>query len=68
MILHHVAAELDDMRCPCGCGQWADEAHDPNRAWEVVPTTCFVREALGDWIEDHKPGPHVLLGIRELTL
>ena len=66
VVLHHVAAELDDMRCPCGCGQWADEAHDPatEGRWQVATTECFARKALLEHQESKKPFDHALVGVR----
>lgn len=59
---------LDDLRCRCGCGQWADEAHDPDTEgrWHIsADDTCYAGAA----IEEHRktnssPQPGALLSIR----
>lgn len=62
-------AELRAMRCPCGCGHWADEATDPaNEGRFLVDTIeCFARKALIEHAEMSKPQPHVLTGARLVT-
>lgn len=57
---------LRAMRCPCGCGQWSDEAHDQENDghWIVDTVECFARKALQDHAEDEKPSGHELVGVR----
>lgn len=53
------------MRCSCGCGQWSDEARDPDTdgLWVVRERECFARKASVDWVRDNKPDPHVLISV-----
>ena len=69
MTLLWVASELRAARCPCGCGQWADEAHDPatEGRWIVDTAECFARKALRDYAESEHPAAHVLSGVRLAT-
>ena len=49
---------LDSLLCPCGCGQYADVAHDPDTDgwWEVdTDTVCYAGAALAQWREDKGP-------------
>ena len=64
VLLHHIASALEDMRCPCGCGQWADEAHDPDTdgLWVVDQEACYARRALIDHAKDDPPA-WVLAGV-----
>ena len=59
-----MAAELhDQMLCPCGCGKWESEAHDPTvkDRVRVSAETCYVRQAIDEYTEKFKPGSDVLL-------
>lgn len=65
--LLQVGDALRAARCPCGCGQWADLAHDPETSgwWDVEPVECYARAALTEWREQNKDaGPETLLGVR----
>ena len=62
-----MAADLHDrLVCPCGCGQWEADAHDPEKKDQIVvdATTCYVRRALNDYEDAMKPGPDVVLSVR----
>lgn len=42
--------------CSCGCGQWAEDAHDPdtNGWWEVDDSQiCEAGAALDEWRKEH---------------
>ena len=58
--------ELRALRCPCGCGQFADEAHDSQTEgrWVVEATDCYARKALVEWAEAEKPERWTLTGTR----
>lgn len=62
---------LQEQRCPCGCGQWADVAHDPETEglWEVVDdVTCYAGAALHRWRKDNnepRPGGLVAVTLQE---
>ena len=46
---------LADLKCACGCGHWADVAHDDDRAeqWDVDDSTvCYPRRALDRYQAD----------------
>ena len=59
---------LDDLRCGCGCGQWADVAHDPDTEgrWQVDDdSTCYAGAALTEFRQAHKtPPPGALISIQ----
>lgn len=61
---------LDLLRCSCGCGQWADLAHDPDTEdrWQVDDdTTCYAKAAVAAHHEAHpKPAPGAVPMIRLL--
>ncbi len=46
-------------RCPCGCGQWRDEAHDVETSgwWEVETVTCWAGSALSEWRKGNPDPP-----------
>lgn len=49
---------LDSLLCPCGCGQYADESHDPESDgwWQVdTETVCYAGAALAQWRKDKGP-------------
>lgn len=37
---------LDELKCPCGCGQYIDEAHSRDFNWDVNTTKCFAGQAI----------------------
>lgn len=54
--------------CQCGCGQWAEDAHDPDTdgEWEVIDDdVCYAGAALEQWqkenAEDAEPGQLIRL-------
>ena len=57
-------AEFDALVCSCGCGVWAEDAHDPERRWVVDTVTCYAAKALAKYRDDEKPGVGVLLAVR----
>ena len=40
--------------CPCGCGLWADDAHDPDAAFTVTTVTCRARLAIDEYLDANK--------------
>lgn len=53
----------ESMLCGCGCGQWAEDAHDPDTdgEWEVIDDdVCYAGAALDEWrsenAESAEPG------------
>ena len=59
--------QCEASRCGCGCGQWMDEAHNPETSgwWEVDSTVCFAGVALGEWRDQNKDaGAGTLIGVR----
>lgn len=58
-ILALARARLRAMVCPCGCGQWADEAHDPasKSEWWVDTDTCYAGAALAQFHKDNPEPP-----------
>lgn len=59
-------AQLKASLCPCGCGQWADEAHDPNleNRWVVEETLCYPAKATADYRENNDVGESAFLSVR----
>ena len=54
--------------CGCGCGQWAQDAHDPDTdgEWEVIDDDfCYAGAALEEWQKenagDAEPGQLIRL-------
>lgn len=44
--------------CPCGCGQYADEAHNAASEWTVDETVCRAGAALEKHRKDHPDPPY----------
>lgn len=68
-----MALRLDEQaRCP-GCGEYADEAHDPEMdgGYEVEEVVCQACAARARWQTEHQksknPEPGVLTVLRKLT-
>ena len=61
-------AELRAMRCPCGCGQWSEEAHDPatEGCWDVEAIECYARKAITTFAEFEKLPPHALISVSRM--
>lgn len=58
---------LRGMRCACGCGQWADLAHDVDTSgwWDVESTQCYASAAVAEWRDQNKDMPAgTLAGVR----
>ena len=51
--------EREASLCRCGCGQIAEQSHDPDSEgrWLVEESTCFARQALEDHRRSHKDSP-----------
>ena len=49
---------LEALQCPCGCGQYADLAHDPDTDgwWDVdTETVCYAGAAIAEWRDNKGP-------------
>ena len=58
MALTSALDALEALKCPCGCGQDADLAHDPDTDgwWEVdTETVCYAGAALAEWRDNKGP-------------
>lgn len=68
-MLWRAHAVLAAQRCPCGCGHWSDEAHDPDSAdgWQVEMVECFARKASHDFVRTEKPPAHALIRVSRVT-
>lgn len=62
----------EEMLCPGGCGQYADDAHDDNNegGFEVQELTCHACAAREQWQADHggdkRPEPGTLTYVKQL--
>lgn len=69
-LLVEAAGICRDDLCPCGCGQWVDEAHDESSdgRWEVSAPVCYARNAIEAWQEKHREDadPGQLVGVHLL--
>ena len=68
LLLLWAGAELRAARCPCGCGQWAEESLDPATEghWGVDFEECYARKALHEFGESDKPPAHALVRVRRV--
>ncbi len=48
--------QLDALRCPCGCGQYVDQAHNPDTQgrWQPHVVDCYAGNALREFRKDHE--------------
>lgn len=60
---------LKALLCGCGCGQYADESHDPNSRYEVDTSICKAGEALEQHRElNEKPPAGQTVSVRLVSL